>query len=99
VGAAKTDWLTNPGAGYPSAMLIAAVIGICILLAILGFLLPRLSNHARRGSDKGFSMGQRAGGKAPGPIGRLLSKGFGKSRSAADKSHSAGQRARGKMPL
>ena len=80
-------------------MLIGAVIAICVILAILGFLLPRLSNHARRGSDKGFSIGQRAGGKAPGPIGRLLSKSFGKSRSAADKSHSAGKRARSKAPF
>ncbi|HEX6456357.1 MAG TPA: DUF6411 family protein [Solirubrobacterales bacterium] len=80
-------------------MLIAAVIAICILLALLGFLVPSLSNRARRGSDKGFSMGQRAGGKAPGPIGRLLSKSFGKSQRAADKSHSAGKGARAKLPF
>jgi len=80
-------------------MLIGAVIAICVVLAILGFLVPSLSNRARRGSDEGFSLGQRAGSKAPGPLGRLLSKSFGKSRSAADKSHSAGQRARSKMPL
>jgi hypothetical protein len=80
-------------------MLIGAIIALCVILAVLGFLLPRLSNHARRGSDKGFSMGQRAGSKAPGPIGRLLSKSFGKSQSAADKSHSAGKRARSKAPF
>ncbi|HMC50935.1 MAG TPA: DUF6411 family protein [Solirubrobacterales bacterium] len=80
-------------------MLIGVVIGICILLAILGFLVPRLSNHARRGTDKGFSIGQRAGSKAPGPLGRLLSKSFGKSQRAADKSHSAGKSAREKLPL
>jgi len=80
-------------------MLIAAVLGICILLAILGFLLPRLSNHARRGADKGFSTGAKAGSKAPGPIGRLLSKSFGTSQRAADKSHSAGKKARSKSPL
>jgi hypothetical protein len=80
-------------------MVIGVVIGICVLLALLGFLVPRLSNHARRGSDKGFSMGQRAGGKAPGPIGRLLSKSFGKSRQAAGKSHSAGKSARDKLPF
>lgn len=80
-------------------MLIGAVIAICILLALLGFLVPRLSNHARRGSDKGFSMGQRAGSKAPGPLGRLLSKSFGKSQRAADKSHSAGKSARQKLPF
>jgi hypothetical protein len=80
-------------------MLIAAVVVICILLLILGFLAPRLSNHARRGSDRGFSIGRRAGGKAPGPIGRLLSKSFGKSQSAADKSHAAGKKARSRAPF
>lgn len=80
-------------------MLIAAVVGICVLLLVLGFLLPRMSNHARRGTDKGFSLGQRAGGKAPGPLGTLFSKSFGKSRRAANKSHSAGQGARAKLPL
>lgn len=80
-------------------MLIAGVIAVCILLAIFGFLLPRLSDHARRGADKGFSTGARAGSKAPGPIGRLLSKSFGTSQRAADKSHSAGKKARSKSPL
>lgn len=80
-------------------MVIGVVVGICLLLLILGFLVPRLSDHARRGSDKGFSMGQRAGSKAPGPIGRLLSKSFGKSQRAADKSHSAGKSARQKLPF
>jgi len=80
-------------------MVIGVVVGICILLLILGFLVPRLSDHARRGSDKGFSLGQRAGGKAPGPIGTLLSKSFGKSQKAADKSHDTGKSARDKLPL
>ena len=76
-------------------MVIGVVVGICVLLLILGFLVPRLSNHAKRGTDKGFGLGQRAGGKAPGPIGRLLSK----SQRAADKSHSAGKSAREKAPF
>jgi hypothetical protein len=80
-------------------MLIAGVIALCILLAILGFLMPRISNHFRRGADKGFSTGARAGSKAPGPIGRLLSKSFGKSQQAADKSHSKGKKARSKAPF
>jgi hypothetical protein len=80
-------------------MVIGAVIALCVLLAILGFLVPRLSNHAKRGTDRGFGLGQRAGGKAPGPIGRLLSKSFGKSRQATDKSHSAGKKAREKAPF
>ena len=80
-------------------MLIAAIIAVCIILAILGFLLPRMSEHARKGTDKTLGVGQKAGGKAPGPIGRLLSKSVGKSRSAANKSHSKGKEARSKSPL
>ncbi len=79
-------------------MLIGAIIALCVILAILGFLLPRLSDHARRGTDKGFSLGRRVGSQAPGPIGRLLSKSLSKSQRAADKSHSAGKRGRSKLP-
>ena len=80
-------------------MTIAIVVGLCALLLVLGFLFPRLSSHAHRGSDKGLALGQRGGSKAPGPLGRLFSKSFGKSRSAASKSHSTGQSARDKLPL
>jgi len=47
-------------------MLIAGVIAICILLAILGFLLPRLSDHARRGADKGLLDRRQGGLEGPG---------------------------------
>jgi len=80
-------------------MLIGAIIAVCIILAILGFLLPRMSEHARSGTDKTLSAGQRAGGKAPGPIGRLLSKSVGTSKKAADKSHEKGKEARFKSPF
>ena len=80
-------------------MLIGLVVAICILLAILGFLAPSLSDWARRGTDRGFSLGRRAGGKAPGPVGRVLSKSVGKSQKAADKSHSGGKRTRAKLPF
>lgn len=80
-------------------MLLAAVIVLCVLLATAGFLAPRLSNHARHATDKGFAKGARAGSKAPGPIGRLLAKGFGTSQRAADKSHAKGKEARHKAPF
>ena len=80
-------------------MTIAVIAGVCVLLLVLGFLVPRLSNHAHRGADKPMAVGQRAGGKAPGPIGRLFSKSFGSSRRAASKSHSTGQKARSKLPF
>jgi Family of unknown function (DUF6411) len=80
-------------------MTIAAIVGICIVLLVLGFLVPRLSIWPQKGVDRTLSAGQQAGGKAPGFLGRLFSKGFGTSRRAADKSASTGRRGRGKLPL
>jgi hypothetical protein len=80
-------------------MTIAIIVGICILLLILGFLVPRLSRGPQRGVDRTLGVGQRAGGKAPGILGRLFSKSFGTSRRATNKSASAGRRGRGKLPL
>lgn len=80
-------------------MVIAAIVGICVLLLVLAFLLPRLSRHPQRGVNRALGEGARAGGKAPGPLGRLLRKPFDKSNRAANKSASTGRRARGKLPL
>jgi hypothetical protein len=80
-------------------MTIAIIAGVCIALLVLAFLMPRLSSHPQRGVDRTLGVGQRAGGKAPGPLGRLFSKWFGRSRRAPNKSASAGRGARGKLPL
>jgi uncharacterized protein DUF6411 len=80
-------------------MLIALIVVVCILLLILGFLVPRLSTKPQRGVDATLSTGGRTAGKAPAPIGRWLRKPFSSSQRAADKSASAGRRGRGKMPL
>jgi Family of unknown function (DUF6411) len=80
-------------------MTIALIVAVCIVLLVLAFLLPRLSMWPQRGVDRTLGAGQRAGGKAPGPIGKLFSKSFGTSRRATNKSASTGRKARGKMPL
>ena len=80
-------------------MTIVIVVAACIVLLILAFLVPRLSRHPQRGVDRTLGVGQRAGGRAPGPIGRLFSKSFGHSRRATNKSASLGRRGRGKLPL
>jgi hypothetical protein len=77
---------------------IAIIAGVCVILLILAFLVPKLSRHPQRGVDKTLGVGQRAGGKAPGPIGRLLAKPFSSSRKWTNKSASAGRRGLGKMP-
>jgi hypothetical protein len=80
-------------------MTIAIIVGVCVILLILGFLLPRLSIWPQRGVDRTLGAGQQAGGKAPGFLGRLFSKGFGTSRTATNRSASEGRRGRGKLPL
>jgi hypothetical protein len=80
-------------------MVVAGVIAFCILVLILAFLAPRLSRPVQNAGDRTLGVGQRAGGKAPGFIGRLFSRGFGTSRRAVHKSGSAGRQGRGKLPL
>ena len=80
-------------------MTILIIVAVCVVLLILGFLVPSLSSGPQRGVDRTLGVGQRAGGKAPGLLGRLFSKSFGSSRRATNKSASTGRRARGKLPL
>jgi len=79
-------------------MTIAIIIGVCIVLLILAFLVPRLTGP-QRGVDRTLGVGQRAGGKAPGILGKLFSKSFGTSRKATNKSAATGRKGRGKMPF
>ncbi len=80
-------------------MVIAGVIGFCVLLLILAFVFPRLSRGPEHGGQKVLGMGSRGASFAPGKLGELLSKPFRKSQRAVSKSGSAGRRGRGKMPL
>ena len=78
-------------------LLITVIIGFCILVFIAALLAPRVSRALQRGGDKPLSVGQRAGSKAPGPLGRLLQKPFSSSRRAVSKSETAGEKTRGKL--
>jgi Family of unknown function (DUF6411) len=80
-------------------MTIAIVIGFCVLLLILAFLLPRLSRYPERGGQRLLGLGSRGAGKAPGPFGRWLRKPFTTGQKAVSKSGSTGRRGRSKMPL
>ncbi|GGY13397.1 DUF6411 family protein [Streptomyces djakartensis] len=80
-------------------MIVAVVIAGCVVLAVLAFLVPRLSRHPERGTQRSLGAGARAGGKAPGILGRLLSKPFHTSSRAVGRSGSAGRRTRGRMPF
>ena len=80
-------------------MLIAGIIVFCVVVLLLAFLIPRLSRPVERGGQRTPGAGGRAGGKAPGPLGRLLRKPFDSGGRAVGKSGSAGRRGRGKLPL
>lgn len=80
-------------------MVIGIVIGVCVLLLLLAFILPRLSRRPEHGAQRAVGTGGRAAGKAPGPLGRLLRKPFSESQQAMGKSARAGRKGRGKMPF
>ncbi|MEU5879061.1 DUF6411 family protein [Spirillospora sp. NPDC047279] len=80
-------------------MVVAAIIGVCVLLLLLGFLVPRLSHGPQRGTNRALGTGGRTAGKAPGALGRWLAKPFHKSNRMANRSAHEGRRNRGKMPF
>ena len=80
-------------------MTIVIIAGVCVVLLVLACLVPRLSRHPQKGTDKALSMGQRAGGSAPGKLGEVLKKPFSSSRKATNRSASAGRSGRSKLPL
>ncbi|WP_407555062.1 DUF6411 family protein [Streptomyces sp. Pv4-95] len=80
-------------------MLVIGIVAVCVVLAVLAFLVPRLSRHPERGTRRTLGAGSRVGGKAPGILGRILSKSFRSSSKAVGRSGSAGRRARGHLPF
>jgi hypothetical protein len=78
-------------------MTIAVIIGVCLVLLVLAFLLPRLSRWPQRGVDRTLDVGQRGAGVAPGPIGRLLQRSFSSARRAVDRSAAAGREGHSKL--
>ena len=80
-------------------MTVAIIIGVCVILALLAFLLPRLSSHAQSGVDSTLSAGEGVAGSAPGKLGEWLRKPFQKSRNAANKSADKGREGRAKTPV
>ena len=78
-------------------MLSAAIIVFCVLVFIVAFLAPRLSRRFQRAGEKPLELGQRAGGKAPGKLGKWLRKPFSAGDRAIEKSGSEGRKARTKV--
>jgi Family of unknown function (DUF6411) len=83
--------------GYDAAMTIAIVAGVCVLLLILAFLVPRLSRYPERGVERTYNAGGNVAGKAPGRLGRWLRKPFDSASRWTAKSASAGRRGRSKV--
>ena len=79
------------------AVVAAVVVACVVLLFVVALLAPRRSLRPQRGVDRSLAAGQRAGGKAPGVLGRWLQQPFEKSREATAKSAAAGRRSRWKL--
>jgi hypothetical protein len=77
---------------------IAVIIGVCVVLAVLAFLLPRASWWPQKGVDRTLGAGQQTAGKLPGKAGELAQKPFESSRKAANKSAQKGREGRSQMP-
>ena len=80
-------------------MLIAGIIAVCIVLAVLAFVLPKTSIWPQKVVDKTLSVPQKGASKAPGKLGQWLQKPFSSSRKATNKSASKGREGRSKLPL
>ena len=79
-------------------MTILVIVAVCIVLAVLAFLLPRMSWWPQRGVDRTLGAGENVAGKAPGKAGDLLQKPFETSRKAANRSAEKGREGRSKLP-
>ena len=80
-------------------MTVLAIIAVCIVLAVLAFLLPRASWWPQKGVDKTLGTAQDAAGKLPGKAGELAEKPFETSRKAANKSAAKGREGRSNLPM
>ena len=76
-------------------MTIAIIVGVCVILAILAFLLPRLSTHAQRGVDSTLGAGESVAGSAPGKLGDWLRKPFQSSTQGGEQERPEGPRGTG----
>ncbi|MCM2580544.1 DUF6411 family protein [Streptomyces meridianus] len=79
--------------------MIAGIIVVCAIVAVLAFLVPRFSHRPQRGAQSSLGTGSQVAGKAPGPLGRLLSKPFSSGSRWVGRSGAAGRRTRGRMPF
>lgn len=78
---------------------VAIVVVFCIVVFVLGILVPRLSSRVQHGGDRALMAGERGAGHAPGRLGRFLRKPFRTGEKAVDRSGSAGRRTRFKLPF
>ena len=78
-------------------MTLIAVAAFCVFLLIFAFVFPRLSRHPERGGKRVMGFGSRGASKAPGKLGKWLSKPFSSGSKAMGKSAGAGRKGRNKL--
>lgn len=80
-------------------MTVALVVVGCVVLLVLAFVLPRLSRHPQRWSNRAVHTGEHAAGTAPGPLGRWFSRPFRTASRMLNRSAGAGRRGRRRAPF
>ena len=80
-------------------MFIAAAVALCIVMLIVSFVAPALSQHPQRGMNKVISFPRFLVSKLPGPLGRWAAKPFDSTQKYANRSASKGREGRSKLPL
>lgn len=80
-------------------MTILAAVAICVVLLIISFVAPALSQYPERGVVKVLGYPRRLAGQLPGPVGRWAAKPFSSTQKYATKSATAGRTARSRSPI
>lgn len=87
------------GPGYTGRMTILAIVALCIVMLIISFVAPTLSQHPQRGMNKVIGFPRLLVSKLPGPLGRWAAKPFDSTQKHANRSASKGRETRSKLPL
>lgn len=80
-------------------MTIVAIIALCIVMLVIGFIAPTLSRHPQRGMNKVIGFPRYIVSMLPGPLGRWAAKPFDSTQKHANRSAEKGRSGRAKLPL
>jgi hypothetical protein len=78
-------------------MVIAVVLGACLVLLLIGLVAPRLANRTQWGINRKSAQAKGKARKAPTPVEKVVDKTVENARKAADASLEAGKKVHDKV--